>query len=299
MEVYMRKSLLTAGLTFLLCNTAFGKYEHGVKIGTTPSGVKENSGMAYSETYKRFYYINDGGNGNYLFVSTMKGSLLDKVKVKGSRNRDWEGLAYGPCGDKKCIYIGDIGDNSESRPYHDIYVVKEREYYGSKVNIDNKIRYSYADGDRPNAESIAIHPISGDLFIASKEYGKGTTVIYRIKYADFNGKSSPEVKAYPVAKIRYKALKNISQEKGYTAAMSISPSGEKFLLITAQSYHAWEFNIDLSKTNTFTMEDAKTNFKAIPVDYLGQEESVEYLTENEFIYSSEGRNAAIIQVSTK
>ncbi len=272
-------------------------YKYGNRIGYNPSSVPENSGMVYSKTYERMYMINDSGNGNYFFVTDMKGGLIEKVKINGAKNVDFEGLSYAPCGEDKCIYIGDIGDNSEDNTYHHVYIIKELSSFNKSASLKTDITFSYEDGVTPNAESLAVHPITGDIYIATKNYSGKSTYLYKISKSVFSGKSSVSTVAKLVGEISYTTLEPSTKiDFTHTTDMAFSPSGSKFILLTDQSRTVWEFSLDLSKFNYVNVSDTFDHYKVVPVDYLGQEESVTYYNENEFIYTTEGDETPILQV---
>jgi len=55
--------------------------------------------------------LNDSGNPPQLFAVDTTGTTRAVYRVAGVANIDWEALSAGPCGDRWCLWIGDIGDN--------------------------------------------------------------------------------------------------------------------------------------------------------------------------------------------
>ncbi len=272
-------------------------YIYGSKIGSNPSGLNENSGMAYSKQYNRMYAINDSGNGNYFFVIDMKGELIEKVKINNAKNTDYEGLSYAPCGEDQCIYIGDVGDNSEDNKTHHVYVIKELSSFKKLANLKTDITFSYEDGVTPNSESLAVHPVTGDIYIATKNYDGKSTFLYKISKEVFSGKSNVTTQAKLVGEVSYTTLERSTKiEFTDTTDMAFSPSGKKFLLLTDQSRTVWEFSIDLSTFSYLNVSDIFDHYRVLPIDYLGQEESLTYINEDEFIYTTEGDGAPLLRV---
>lgn len=269
-------------------------YRYGEFIGRNPSQVSENSGMAYSKKFNRIYMINDSGGGNYFYVTDIKGQLLEKVEIKGASNDDYEGISLAPCGVDQCLFIGDIGDNSEDNKFHKIYVIKELEKFNKKAEVKSVIEFSYEDKTTPNAESIAVHPISGSIFIATKNYSGNPTKIYKIDKFNFADKPSVKTVAKLIGEVDYIKLNGNKKEYTYTTDMAFSPSGNKFALLIDQSKTIWEIDLDLSKVESFQSSALKP--KIIPIDYLGQEESMFYFNEDEIIYSTEGDSTPILKV---
>lgn len=69
--------------------------------------------------------LNDSGNPPELFAVDTTGSTRAVLLVAGVRNVDWEALTAAPCGDRWCLWIGDIGDNSGIRRTITIFRVVE------------------------------------------------------------------------------------------------------------------------------------------------------------------------------
>lgn len=271
-----------------------GKYLYGELIGNNPSQVSENSGMAYSKKYNRIYMINDSGGGNYFYITDMSGKLIDKVEIVGAKNNDYEGLSLAPCGEDQCLFIGDIGDNSEDNKSHKIYMIKELESFNKKALVETVIDFSYQDKVTPNAESIAVHPVSGDIFIATKNYSGKPTIIYKIARDLFSGKSKASAIAKYVGEVDYVKLNGNKKEYTHTTDMAFSPSGGKFALLIDQSKTIWEIELDLSKVESFQSSTLKP--KIIAIDYLGQEESMFYLSEDQIVYTTEGDKSPILKI---
>jgi hypothetical protein len=106
--------------------------------------------------------------------------------VTSAENRDWEALAVGRCPmpsagqgrAERCLYIGDIGDNSAVRPNVVIYRVAEPDpAHDTTAAILDSLQVVYPDGPR-DAESLVVDP-RGDLWIVSKERLRGPRV-YRV-----------------------------------------------------------------------------------------------------------------------
>ncbi len=78
--------------------------------------IRESSGVVRSVVMPgAFWTHNDSGNDERLFAFDSTGADLGAVTVTGSRNRDWEALAAGPCHEGRCLYVGDVGNNA-ARP---------------------------------------------------------------------------------------------------------------------------------------------------------------------------------------
>src|SRR5262245_64483246 len=103
---------------------------------------------------------NDSGNTPDLHLIAASGKLLRTVRVRGATNVDWEDLASGPgTNGRRTLYVGDIGDNAESRDDLVVYRVPEPAR-GLRVVAPTALPFRYPDGHH-NAESLFVDPGSG------------------------------------------------------------------------------------------------------------------------------------------
>jgi hypothetical protein len=97
--------------------------------------IDESSGMVRPRRHPGVFWThNDSGGTPELFAVDRAGRLLGRVRLPGVRNRDWEDLAYGPCGDPgtdldrplperhRCLWIGEFGDNRQV--YDTAYLIR-------------------------------------------------------------------------------------------------------------------------------------------------------------------------------
>lgn len=150
--------------------------------------INEASGIAASRNHTGWFYVhNDSGNPSELFIIDSVGHLKVRITLEGIQNRDWEDIAIGPGPDslKSYIYIGDIGDNSESRSSYFIYRLEEPIIHDSlsyplemKATAD-RISFQYPLKESNNSEALMIDPISKDLYLATKS---SVSSFYKLKY---------------------------------------------------------------------------------------------------------------------
>jgi hypothetical protein len=69
--------------------------------------------------------MNDSGGDAALFLTDTTGAARGLFTVPRAVNIDWEALGFGPCGERKCLFVGDTGDNEERRPWVTIYRLPE------------------------------------------------------------------------------------------------------------------------------------------------------------------------------
>ncbi len=158
--------------------------EHSlVKVNSLPNELHEISGLTLLSN-NRLYAINDSGNDNTLFCLNQKGEVLQKIKIHGTKNIDWEDLAYDQ---EDNIYIGDFGNNANNR--RDLVIYKVSEVL-SGHNIVSKIEFSFEDQKKfpPkkkkfNFDVEAFIYFNGNFYLFTKNRGsisKETTKLYKV-----------------------------------------------------------------------------------------------------------------------
>lgn len=152
--------------------------------GNGPTKLVEASGIVASRAQPGVIYgHNDSGDAARIIAFDDHGAELATLQITGATNVDWEDIAIGPCGNTSCIYIGDIGDNSTNRLTKTVYRVPEPtlaigQAPATMMVASEAFPFSYpvADGLH-NAETLLVHPISGDIYVVTKEdVGKPSTV---------------------------------------------------------------------------------------------------------------------------
>jgi hypothetical protein len=131
-----------------------------------PSALSEASGLIHGSG--NFWWShNDSGDGPFLYAVDPKGKLLGKVEVQGAKNIDWEELTAGPClgksAQERCLYIGDIGDNSRWRDDATIYAVREPTPKDQKINLLATLPLRYPD--RPANSEAFVYDVQGKQFL--------------------------------------------------------------------------------------------------------------------------------------
>ncbi|HEX5566201.1 MAG TPA: hypothetical protein VFY14_04555, partial [Streptomyces sp.] len=134
--------------------------------------ITESSGLAASRAHPGVYWThNDSDDGPYVYaVDGRTGRTVATVTLSGVTPRDVEAVSVGPDGH---VHVGDIGDNlGGSWPEVWIYRFAEpRELTDQTVEV-TRHTVRYADGPR-DAESLAVHPVTGRVYIVSKQRDGG------------------------------------------------------------------------------------------------------------------------------
>ncbi|MFJ3926407.1 WD40 repeat domain-containing protein [Streptomyces sp. NPDC090022] len=135
--------------------------------------ITESSGLTASKVHPGVYWThNDSDDGPYVYgVDAATGQTVARITLTGiGTPRDVEAVSLGPDGQ---LYLGDIGDNRGGTWEHVwIYRFPEPERLGDQTVKATRFTVRYADGPR-DAESLMVHPVTGRVYIASKDKEKG------------------------------------------------------------------------------------------------------------------------------
>lgn len=135
----------------------------------------ESSGLAASRRDPGLLWtVNDSGNPPELFAVDSSGRGRAVFRIREAENRDWEALALARCGERDCLYIADVGDNSQRQRSVRIYQVPEpitRSSTGGAVDFTGLLELTYEDGPR-NVEAIFVTG-DQDVYLISKERAGG------------------------------------------------------------------------------------------------------------------------------
>jgi hypothetical protein len=146
-----------------------------VALGTSPAALPELSGLASSHAHPGLLYShNDSGDSARFFALTEQGHVNAEIRLTGATATDWEDISVGPCPTGSCVYIGDTGDNKLERTSYVIHRVAEPATLPTDGGVVEVIYESfpfvYPDGPH-NAESLLVHPTTGQIFVILKESG--------------------------------------------------------------------------------------------------------------------------------
>ncbi len=284
----------------------------------------EISGLTYSFQTQRLYLLHDSrAELFYILFSGKKeeqkggGKKIkwSKFSHKSFKFQDGEALAYGKCpwSDKKCIFIGDIGDNANKRQHLVLYAVEDREnLFFSHVR---SYEFEYEDFKFQDAESLAVHPITQDIYILTKSLFSSQR-LYRIERKAFESRGDGTfLKAHFIRKIDMKELgfhdffkkalgygrellsfkknKVFLEEKGFFQSffhlffdvatdMSFSPDGKNLILLSYRGASELLWND--------VLQEKDIRFHYIDLEDLPQMESITYVTHKMLYYMSEYPN---------
>lgn len=234
-----------------------------MRVGTNQAtAITECSGLAASRHNPHVLWAhNDSGDTPRLYALNRAGQLLGTYAITGATAEDWEDMAIGadPTGGVDHLFVGDIGDNTETRANVTIYKVEEplvaTNQFGVETNLPLASSFVavYPDNSR-DAESLMYDPWTGDLFLVSKS--DPTAKVFRC--------------AWPQNPSGTNVLEHVATLTFKTAvAADISPSGRQILVrtYTLIRYYA--------RSNGWTVAQALANApSAMPYTFELQDEAV-------------------------
>jgi len=201
--------------------------------------LPEASGIEVASDGNRLYLINDGTRPE-LFVTALDGAISQQLRISGFRPRDMEDLAIGPCAAGTCLFIADIGDNARRRDTIQIALVEETPDFADTTPALAVVVARYPDGPH-DAEAIAIHPQTGDLWLVLKTPLGSTEAagVYRLTAAQLS--ADGEQVFEQVGEIPNTAFGIGNGLPNLVTAMDISADGQRLAMLTygGASEFAW------------------------------------------------------------
>lgn len=174
--------LMLLAAAFLALGAAPVLADDGTIVSRIPNPkIREASGLAVSATTPDLgYTINDSKNQPIVYaiqVSTGKTvGRIDLGNYLSEKKLDTESLYVDPRGQ---MWVGDLGDNDHSRKDASILVFPEPGPGDHTITNAQRIGVKYDDGNA-NVEAMLVNPVSGQVFLASKNTEGGPGTVYRL-----------------------------------------------------------------------------------------------------------------------
>ncbi|MEV6158730.1 hypothetical protein AB0L53_51235 [Nonomuraea sp. NPDC052129] len=160
-------------IVFVPANAAFADDGEKKLFTFKDARITESSGLAVSPTKEGVFYThNDSSAAPTFYAVGSDGRTRATYRLQGAQARDWEAMAASkdPATGRGVLWFADIGDNLDGAwPDVSIYKVMEPETLRDATLPAVRYRFRYADGAR-NAEGIMVNPVTGRLFVVSKEF---------------------------------------------------------------------------------------------------------------------------------
>jgi hypothetical protein len=174
-------------LGLFLCQTSvFGQTVSPRSLCAVPPILAETSGLAITST-NTIWSHNDSGGEAALYAFDTTGKLLRTLSIQNAANVDWEDLTQDKQGN---FYIGDFGNNTNSRTDLRIYKIPNPEQITGNTASAQVIQFTYADQRlfppppaAQNYDMEALIAFRDSLYLFSKnrtEPPTGYTKVYRL-----------------------------------------------------------------------------------------------------------------------
>ncbi len=245
------------------------------KVTTLPSIVQETSGI---ETANPLYVWthNDSDGEPELYKIDTFGTLIKTIVIKNAQNTDWEDMTS----DGNSYYIGDIGNNANSRKDLKIYKIPNPENIAGDTVEADIISFSYSnqnqfppDNAHKNFDAEALIYFDSSLYIFSKNYTNpftGYTYLYKV----------PSKPGQYVATLldSFKTGTGYKEQWWVTAA-DMSPDAKKLVLLSSDKLFVFT---DFTKDNFF-----KAKVKTVDLGSFTQKEAITFYSNTEFYITDE------------
>ncbi|MGH9946373.1 MAG: hypothetical protein ACRD6X_04165 [Pyrinomonadaceae bacterium] len=260
--------------------------------------ITESSGIAVSSCRNdTFWTHNDSGDGPFVYAFDSLGKSLGIWKIPNATNFDWEDMAEIKAADGRCIlYIGEIGDNELKRDVHVIYRIEEPFLSDESASSSREkplfsqnaevLKFNYPNG-RNNAESLLVHPVSGEMYVVTKR-SKGSAEVFHL---------NPEFgrdEIQTASKIDEISLPDTPS--GVVTGGDISPDGKH--LVLCDYYAGFEFTLPQNAKRFDEIWNQRPVMVNLGARLIG--EAVAYGATSDILFAtSEGSNAPLIKVNRK
>lgn len=268
-------------------------------VGTISSNeIRESSGLAASRCQENVFWThNDSGDEALVYALDKKGEKLGTWKVSGAKNVDWEDIATLKNENGECfLFIGEIGNNARERGEFTVYRIKEPKISDADKDSTKKnpsatenaesIKFTYPD-IRHDAETLMIHPQTGDIYILTKRVSDSAGV-YKLK-SNFDLNKTNTLKK--IADISVPAIPN-----GLLTGGDISPDGKR--VAVCDYFNGYELVLPQNAKNFDEIWKQKPEI--VELGKREQGEAICYTANGKsIIANSEKKNAPMIEVKRK
>ena len=175
--------------------------------------INEVSGIADSKVNPgRLWAHEDSGGPLKLYLLSHDGTVIKKIHLKGTSNRDWEDMALAGTD----LFIGNIGDNNQAYTDYSFYQFPEPAAAVDTVKNSQRIRFKYPDGSH-DAEAFLVDPVTKDIYIITKQ--DDPSRIYKLSFPyDYTGFNATTL----VGNLKYTGI----------VSAAYAPDGKEILLKT-------------------------------------------------------------------
>ena len=244
-------------------------------ISSLPSNLAENSGVLIGDA-NNIWLHNDGGDSAKLYKIDTFGTIQQTITVLNASNSDWEDITFDDMGN---VYIGDFGNNNNSRQNLKIYKIPHPDSItGSSVSAQvinfyypEQIAFPPIDNEK-KYDSEAMVYFQNALYIFTKDRTTphlGYTWMYKIP-TDSGSYAAQLIDSFNTQQISYVFE---------VTAASLSPDGKKLALLNATNI--WLFS-------DFTGDDFFNGTRElILLNSFTQKEGLDFLNDSIAYFTNE------------
>ncbi|MBT4790321.1 MAG: hypothetical protein HON90_02020 [Halobacteriovoraceae bacterium] len=280
MSRYPATLVLSLIIVIISTNSAHACLEWGVPTirGHLPldDHFEEVSGADTSQ-FGKVFHISEAKKKLRLYITDKNGKDAQKVLIyKPGKNKvmlteDIEDISVGSCfelkheklkqGNNSCIFMADIGGGKrKARNQIVITIVKDKMKYLSTEEALKVLTVRYPNGESYDAEAMAIHPVTGDIYILTKElyldrdenhddsFAKPAKLFKLNKHDWTNYSNGGDSTLNFIGLIDFSTISR-KMKKDYLSqavtAMDISSDGKKLVVSTYRDL--FELHVDLAK----------------------------------------------------
>jgi hypothetical protein len=277
------------------------EYEAPAQIATLENQViNESSGIAASRRNKDIFWThNDSGDDAFIYAIDRQGKHRGTWRVTGAKAQDWEDIAVwkDAKSGKSYLYAGDIGNNSRKREFLTVYrtlepVIKPEDAATTKEKpaqtaAAEAINLHYPEGNF-DAETLMIHPQTGDLYIVTKVM-RSAAKVFKLK--------APFMQQKEATLVQVAEVEVPQSMKGFLTGGDISPDGHRVVL--CDYFAAYEITLPDKKGIAFD-EIWKQPVQPINLGKRKQGEAICYSADGRsLLATSEGLPCPLIEVVRK
>jgi len=258
----MKKILPIALLSSLL---AFCQRDSSVitELYPLPKKLKEVSGIVYSTSTNLAWVLEDSGNANEIYGLNNKGKLEKTITIAQTENIDWEDITKDS---KENLYIGDFGNNDNTRKDLAIYKIDKDSLNNSSVIPSYKISFAYPEQTEfPPKKTKLFYDVEAfveyknNFYLFTKNRSKGfdgTTFLYKV----------PNQAGFHQAKLLGQFKAEGDYQNAAITSASISPDGKKVILLS----HSQVWFFENFRSDNFFLGKVKR----VSLEHFSQKEAI-------------------------
>jgi len=277
MAIFLKISVtLFLSYTSILCYSQVHKIPCKLQeLVKLPKALNEVSGMTWCKD--GFWVHNDSGNDPFIMLMKMDGKIESIKEITSAPNYDWEDIATDTKGN---IYIGDIGNNLNTRRTLQVYKIPNPSSTTSVRIPAEKIEFSYADQKLfPPKENRLVYDAEALLF-----FNDSIFIFNKNRTQPFDGfvrmyKVPAKAGSYEAHLADSLYLGGEAKELGWITGADISRDGKKVALLTHEK--VWLFT-DFKSSNFF-----KGRIGMMDLKHFSQKEAICFDDQNKIFIADE------------